>query len=349
MAFDDLLRIGRVPVPPPIQTFGSCGTPRGRPTRPRLLSMLVIDRSTVERLLTLPDCIAAVERAFADTGALTPAISHVDTPTGEFHIKSGGTRKHVAVKANGGFFGNQPPHPRIQGIIYLADATNGTPLALLDSIAITIMRTGAATAVAARHLARKDSDTAFIVGSGTQARIQLEALTHVLPLERAFIYSRNPAKADLVAAELSGALKLDVSPATDLDQARDTDVIVTCTPSRTAFLEPRHVPLGAFIAAIGADSPDKQELDPALLSASNTKLVTDITLQCARVGELHHAPLTPVHAQLGEIIAGKKPGRTHRDEITIFDSTGTAIQDVAAAALVYERALAATAGSRVTL
>ncbi|HKA22069.1 MAG TPA: ornithine cyclodeaminase family protein, partial [Blastocatellia bacterium] len=149
--------------------------------------------------------------------------------------------------------------------------------------------------------------------------------------------------------ELSNELGIEIDVVNDLPAAvRDSDICVTCTPSKEYFLKSEYVSRGTFIAAIGADSEDKQELDPTLI-VSNT-VVTDLLEQCASIGELHHAlhvSLTTkenVHAELGEVIAGKKSGRTSDDQIIIFDSTGTALQDVAAAAIVYERAVSLGTG-----
>jgi len=139
-------------------------------------------------------------------------------------------------------------------------------------------------------------------------------------------------------------LGIDVTvPATLRDGTVASDVIATCTPSEQPILSKAHVSLGAFVAAVGADSPEKQELDPPLLSSST--IVVDILEQCAAMGELHHAleagvvSRASVHAELGEILAGIKPGRRSADEIVVFDATGTAIQDVASAVAVYERAI----------
>jgi alanine dehydrogenase len=134
---------------------------------------------------------------------------------------------------------------------------------------------------------------------------------------------------------------------------RDSDISVTCTTSRRAILHPGDVRAGSFVAAVGADNPEKQEIEPALLAAST--VVVDVLEQCATIGDLHHAldagvmTRADVHAELGEIVAGRRPGRAADDEIIVFDSTGTALQDVAAAALVYERAVAAGRGARVNL
>ncbi len=214
----------------------------------------------------------------------------------------------------------------------------------MDSIEITIQRTGAATAVAAKHLARPDSRVCTVCGCGNQGRIQLTALKHVLPLERAFAWSPDGEEAVHFAAAMTIALGIEVTPAEDLKRALAvSDVCVTCTPSRKPFLRLEDVPSGMFIAAIGADSPDKQELEAELVAAS--KVVADIRAQSILVGETHHAIAAglmraqEVHAELGEIIAGKICGRGNAEEVIVFDSTGTALQDVAAAAAVYQRAL----------
>lgn len=314
--------------------------------------MMLLRRSEISGLLSLPDCIEAMERAFrmrAEGGALAPALMHVDAESGEFHIKGGGLRLdrvYFALKANGGFFRNRESFglPNIIGLIILFDGSCGRPLAVMDSIDITILRTGATTAVAARRMARPDSTTATICGCGNQGRVQLAALRTVLPgLNRVFAWSRNPDTAKAFAIEAEKAYGIEAEATEDLAEAAGaSDIIVTCTPAKGFFLKKEFVRPGTFIAAVGADSPDKQELDPALVASS--RLVVDILDQCARVGELHHALEAglmlreEVAGELGEVVTGKAAGRTKSDEITIFDATGSAIQDTAAAVAVYEKA-----------
>ena len=319
---------------------------------------LLLDRATIGGLLTLDECIGAVEEAFsahARGETLASELMHVDGIDGEFHVKAGGVktpRAYFACKVNGGFFQNRRRFdlPNIQGLILLYDATNGVPLAVMESATITILRTGAATAVAARHLARAGATVATICGVGTQGAVQLRALQRVLKLTRVFAWSRDAQRAAAFAERMRAELTLDVVAAPNLqDAARASDVIVTCTPAKQWFLGREHVRPGAFVAAVGADSPDKQELEPALLA--NAAVVCDLTDQCAEVGDLHHAiagslmSREQVRAQLGEVTAGRKRGRTNADEIVIFDSTGTALQDTAAAALVFEKARAAGQGT----
>jgi ornithine cyclodeaminase/alanine dehydrogenase len=319
---------------------------------------LLLKRQQIAALLEIEECITAVERAFrlhAEGQTLPPGILGIPAPGGGFHIKAAGLklgRSYFVVKTNGNFFQNKQRFgmPNVQGLIVLCDAENGYPLAVMDSIEITIQRTGAATAVAAKYLARPDSRVATICGCGNQGHIQLRALARVLPIERAYAFDSDANQALRFASDLSAELGIEVRAADDLAAAtRQSDVCVTCTPSREPLLRLGDLAPGTFLAAVGADSPEKQELDPALLASG--KVVVDLLEQCATIGELHHAlekglrTRGDVHAELGDVVAGRKPGRTSQEEIIIFDSTGTALQDAAAAAVVYEKALSAGAGA----
>jgi ornithine cyclodeaminase/alanine dehydrogenase-like protein (mu-crystallin family) len=176
----------------------------------------------------------------------------------------------------------------------------------------------------------------------------------VLPLERAWVLDTDLARAEGLATRARVNLGLRVSIATDLRAAlRGSDVCVTCTPSRRPLVFRSDVAAGTFVAAVGADSQGKQELEPTLLASST--LVVDILTQCAEIGELQHAlaaglmTQADVHAELADVLTGRRPGRTRDDEITIFDSSGTALQDVAAAIAVYDQALARGHGTEVRL
>jgi ornithine cyclodeaminase/alanine dehydrogenase-like protein (mu-crystallin family) len=208
--------------------------------------------------------------------------------------------------------------------------------------------------VAAKFLARPDARTATIVGCGVQGEIQLAAITAVLPLQRVMLFDIDHTRAEALAARAAGKNGVHLEAIKDLQAAlRGSDVCVTCTTSRRAFIQRDDVVPGTFIAAVGADNPEKQELDPALLASAT--LVVDVLHQCAEIGELHHALAAnlirreQVHAELAEVVAGRRPGRTRQDEITIFDSSGTALQDVAAAVAVYEKARATGRGTAVNL
>jgi alanine dehydrogenase len=324
---------------------------------------LILGRGEVASLLSLGECIAAVEEAFRlheEGRSLPPGVLETLTGGGGFHIKAAGLRladrTYFAAKVNGNFPQNvlRSGLPTIQGVIALYDGENGYPLALMDSIEITALRTGAATAVAAKYLARPDSKVATVCGCGVQGRVQLKSLAQVLALEKIYAYDEDAARADVFARELSEELRSEVTAVKDMPAAvGESDMCVTCTPSRRPFLRPEHVRAGTFVAAVGADNPTKQELHPGLM-ASN-KVVVDILGQCAAIGDLHHAieagvmRESDVYAGLGEIVAGRTPGRTSDAEIIIFDSTGTALQDVAAASIVYEKALGAGVGISLNL
>ena len=326
-------------------------------------STLILTRGEIARLMTLADYAASAEEAFralAAGRALSPPPLHIPAEGGGFHAKGARLRTadggdYAAIKVNGNFPGNPGQGlPTIQGAIVLSDARNGQLLAVMDSIEVTLRRTAAATALAARHLARKNSKTLTICGCGDNARAQLAALMQELPLKRVQAWDINPAAASAFATEMSVKLKLDVQPVDDMAAAtKASDVIVTCTTSRMPFLEADDVRPGTFIAAIGADSHDKSELSPELMARA--KVIVDVLEQCAVMGDLHHAiaavAMTPgdVHASLADLVSGRKPGRESENEITIFDSTGTAVQDAAAAARIYQRAKAANAGLVCTI
>jgi alanine dehydrogenase len=321
---------------------------------------LLLTRKDVSELLTLKDCVEAVEQAFRLHGegrAPAPGVLGMHAQGGGFHIKTGIlplSRNYFAAKANANFPGNPARGlPTIQGVILLFDADNGQVLAAMDSMEITTLRTGAATAVAAKYLARKDSRIATICGCGNQGGVQLRAVKLTCQLKKVFVWDINKEAAEQFSVAMAAELGIAVTPVDDLSAAlRQSDICVTCTPAKKFFIHEKDVPQGMFIAAVGADNEDKQELDPALLGPKN-KVVADMRAQCVAIGDLHHAlmagtaTVSGVYAELGEIVCGKKPGRTSAEEITVFDSTGMALQDVASAALVYEKAV--TAGKGMTV
>ena len=314
---------------------------------------LLLSGDDVRALLDMESCIAAVEGAFqaqADGLTLPAGVLGTHAPEGGFHVKAAGLmrdRAYYACKINANFPENPVRHglPTIQGVVGLFDAGNGMLLALIDSMEITTLRTAAATAVAAKYLARTDARTVAILGCGVQGRSQLRALTGVRQIERVYAWDGMPNAAERYAREMTSELGCDV---TAIDSYRDVvgrcDVIITCTASRVPLLGTDDVSAGTFVAGVGADSENKQELAPALLARST--LVVDVLEQCARIGDLHHALVAgamgrdDVHAELADVVSGRRPSRRSRDEITVFDSTGTALEDVAAAAVLYERAIA---------
>jgi alanine dehydrogenase len=324
---------------------------------------VVLTRRDVAELLDIGECIEAVELAFrlhaeGRTTGLGVLGAHVDD--GGFHVKTAGLpfggRSYFAAKVNANFPANRERFglPTIQGVIALLDAGNGYPVALLDSAEITSLRTAAATAVAARCLARENSAVVTVCGCGVQGRAQLRALVRVRPVRSVFAFDAERTRAEEYAGAMTRELGIGVCRVDDLASAvRESDICVTCTPARRPILHRADVPAGMFVAAVGADNPEKWEIDPPLLAASI--VVADVLEQCATIGDLHHAldaglmTRADVHAELGEVVSGRKPGRTRDDEIIVFDSTGTAFQDVAAAAVVYERAVVSRRGVEVDL
>ncbi len=334
-------------------------TPRNPAAEPEADGTLILSRSEIAALLSLDDCIAAVESALlahAKGRTVKPAVlgSHVDA--GGFHVKTAGLldQNYFAAKLNSNFYDNGERYglPRIQGLILLYDLRNGYPAAILDSGLITELRTAAASAVAAKHLARADATVATIYGCGLQGRVQLAALSRVRSLTRAYALDIDRSIAETFAAEMSEELGIEVSATDDLSAAlRESRIIATCTPSNRPLLMAADLAPGSFVAAVGADSELKQELDPEIFRVATA--VLDDLESCSHIGELHHALESGVLtsgddlALLHEVVGGQRPGRTRDDEILVYDSTGIALQDVAAATVVLERARAAGAGTRL--
>lgn len=324
-----------------------------------MTSTLLIPRSAIRRLLGMHECIDAVERAFRSQAAgevLPPRITGSAVQYGGFHVKTCGLLDPpvYAAKINANFPGNRGRCglPTVQGVVALFDAERGSLLALLDSGEITRLRTAAASAVAARHLAREDARTLTICGCGVQGRAHLEALALVRRIDTVFAYDVDRDAAQRFASEMSAQLGLDVRESETLSRAtRTSDMVAMCTTSREILLRCDDVEEGAFIAAVGADSEDKRELDPRLVARS--RVIVDDLQQCTAIGELHHAlnaglvTASHVAGDLAALVAGRIAGRRNEREITIFDSTGTALEDVAAAALVFARA--AVAGDTVSI
>ena len=324
-------------------------------------STLLLTRQDVRSLLSIGECIEAVEWVFKLHGegkTSAPGILGIHARDGGFHIKAGLLEQEgnfFVAKLNANFPANpkQFSLPTIQGVIVLFDGENGVPLALMDSIEITILRTGATTAVAAKYLSRTDASTVTICGAGNQGRIQLRSLLSIRPLKRAFVYDINANLAQQFVEDFSAELHIEAIGNDQIaSSVKKSDICATCTTSKKYFLNCDDVPPGMFLAGVGADNEEKQELDPKLFQTN--KIVVDILEQSATIGDLHHAlregtvTKENVYAELGEIVAGKKPGRISDDEIIIFDSTGMALQDAAAAVLVYKKAIKNKVGTPFT-
>jgi alanine dehydrogenase len=323
----------------------------------------ILSGSDVERLLDMDSCIDAVSHAFALHAAgasLKPATLAIEAAPGTVHVKAAGLligeRRFIVAKTNVNIPGNPERRglPTIQGVLVLCDADSGFPLAVMDSIAITTRRTAAATAVAARYLAREDAGEATVYGCGEQAFSQIEALSRVRPVQRVHLFDRDAGRAEAAARLVNERLGILAAATRDpVGSMARSRLCVTCTTSTKAILFRGDVQPGTFVAAVGADNPHKHELAPGLMAAAT--VVVDLLESCAANGDLHHAIAAgvmsrdDVHAELADLVAGQIAGRTSPDEITVFDSTGTALQDVAAAVMAYDRSVAAGAGLTVLM
>jgi len=319
---------------------------REAPLRSPGSTLRVIPDALVEAVIGIDEAIELVEAAFAADAA----GAHVSFPVvrerllspfaGIFGVKSGlasGTGI-LGLKAGGFWAANRArdlaPH---QSTVLLFDPATGRPVALLGANALTGLRTGAAGAVAARHLARPDADRAGLIGCGVQGRMQLRALARVRRLRTVRLWDRNPHAAASLAGELAGALDGEILlEATPAAVVAASDIVVTATPGAQVVIEERWTRPGLHVTAVGADTAGKQELDPRLVARAT--LVVDNRAQAATLGEAQHLPPgAAVPAELGEVVAGLRPGRTRPDEVTVFDATGVTFQDLVVAEAVRRR------------
>lgn len=238
----------------------------------------------------------------------------------------------------------------VVGSIHLADLATGDVLAIMDSIVITAERTAIAGALAADVLARRDTPRVAVIGAGTQGEAQVRALQLVRRMERVDVMDAVRSRAVAYAERVGPALGVEVVVHDRVaDAVRDADIIITATWSKAPFLTRAMVRDGVHITAVGADEPAKGEVDAGLIAAS--RFVCDDRELATRMGAIGGAGLgaDAIHAELGEVIAGVKPGRTSDEEITIFGTVGLAFQDLAACWQVYARARELGVGTVVDL
>lgn len=308
----------------------------------------ILREAEVRAALPMSACIDAVESAFvafSNGDAELPAVIHLDVPEarGEIHVKAG----HIhgapayAVKVASGFYAADPP--AIDGLVLVFDAATGAPVAfLLDGGYVTDTRTGAAGGVAAGRLAPEHVALVAVIGTGIQARRQVEALRCVRDVTAVRVWGRNADHAAAAASDVGGVLAPTVEAAVD-----GADVVITCTASREPLVRSDWIAPGTHITAVGSDGPGKQELDPVLLRRADV-VVVDSLDQCRRLGELQHAlDVADRAVELGTVCAGGAPGRTASTQLTVCDLTGVGVQDVAAANAVL--ANAGDAGEIVTV
>ena len=311
-----------------------------------------LDEQSLRGAVTPADAVRAVREAFRADGegrTVVPSVINLSVPgtRGEFHVKTAWVAgvPLIAVKVASGFYDNPALGlPTGSGLMALFDAATGLPLGLLfDNGFLTDLRTGAAGAVAADCLARRDIETVGVVGSGVQARFQVACLREVRRFTRVVAWSIDAPGLDAYCRELRETCGLEAVAAAGPEQVcREADVLVTATPSTSPIIRAEWLRPGLHVTALGSDAPGKQELEAGCLGRAD-RVVVDRLSQCARFGELSQALAagimqeSGVWAELGEVVAGRKPGRTAAEQITICDLTGVGFQDTAIAAFAWSR------------
>jgi len=315
--------------------------------------VLLLTYEDVSRLLSITDVIRYVEEAFREKG-----LNRIQMPPKiylDFYKYNGDLRVMPAyfesldiagVKIVNSHMNNRKYGlPTVMALIEIVEPKTGKPLAVMDGTLITLFRTGAASAVATKYLANKDSRVLGIVGAGAQSYTQVEAITSVMTIEEVRIFDINRQAADKLATYISERrLVKEVVIDNDIRTlSQNSDIITTLTPSRSPLVFLEWVKESVHFNAIGADAPGKQELDPRILKTG--KIIVDDIEQTIHSGEIN-VPISKgilskedIYGELGEIVAGLKPGRIKKEEITIFDSTGLAILDVITGYYVYKRAI----------
>jgi ornithine cyclodeaminase len=326
-----------------------------------MTGVLVLGRGDMERLLPLAAVIPVVEKAFvafADGRTLAYPVVREEVPAhrGIFGIKSGYLRDEevIGLKAGGFWLGNPARgHMAHQSSVLLFDPRTGLPTAFLDGTHITTVRTAAVGALAARRLARTDARVAASIGCGVQGTGQALALLETLPIAEVRAYDAVPASAERFAETLRArGVAVRIAAGAE-DAVGGADVVVTATPGKAAVLKADWVRPGMHVSAFGADTRGKIEVEPELFARA-TVVVDDVT-QATTIGETQHAIarglLRPdqIATTLGEILAGRHPGRTRPDEITLFDATGLAFQDLVCADLAVRLAAERGLGTRVDI
>jgi alanine dehydrogenase len=323
--------------------------------------VVLLSGADLQRLLRPPTTIRALREVYSalasNRGDQGRSVGFT-VEGGSIHVKSGllpGSHLAFASKVNVNLPDNAKLRglPTIQGIVVVSDAKNGRPLAVMDSIALTGIRTAATAALAAQYGARKDSKRAAIIGCGAQARFQFEAMRSVFGLKVVRVFDIDMARAEAFAAAYSMSdCSMTAVPSVSAAVA-GVDICITCTTSKTPVLSDDLDLSGCFVAAVGADNPEKHEIAPDVMHCA--RILVDDVEACASGGDLSHALRSGlvskdrVHADLAELVSGRKQGRFTDHELVIFDSSGTGVQDVAAAWAAYQEAVRTDVGLRFDL
>ncbi len=309
----------------------------------------IIERPEIEKAFKIEDYISTIENVFKLYGKENDEKNLQMPPKQYLTFEDGDVRAMLAyvksMNSAGIKYVNSHPKnknlPTVMATIILTNPRNGCPLAIMDGTYITKMRTGAAGAVAAKYLSREDSKVAAFVGAGEQAKIQLDALLKVRPnIKEARVYDINKSSMNEFVNYTKN--RLSTKPSNSIEDAvKNADIITTTTPVKEPIVKAEYISKGTHINAIGADAKEKQELDPRILKKA--KIVVDNWEQASHSGEIN-VPLSKkiiskkhIYADIGEIVAGTKSGRKSSKEITLFDSTGLAIQDIPVAYNIYKK------------
>lgn len=304
--------------------------------------MITLTRSEIEALIDLTAAAVAIENAYraSSLGDVNlPPVGHITFPhEADCHIKYGHMKgdPNFVIKIATGFPTNGAKGlPSGNGLVLVLSAETGAVKAMLhDEMVLTDIRTALGGAIASRALARAESETVLVIGTGVQARRQIEAHAALMPGLSYRVWGRDARKVKALVGEM--AARVDLRAVSDLEAAvRAADIIVTATGSTSPILQSDWVQPGTHITAVGADAPGKQELEIALVARADV-LVVDLTRQCLDHGEVSHAFKSALVQpedlrEVGLVLSGAQPGRTRADQITIADLTGIAAQDIAMA------------------
>lgn len=324
------------------------------------MKTLLLNKAQVRSLISMREVIATVEeayKAFNSNQVVQPGYIgiHLPPPRGEIDFKLGYCKANemISMKASSGGFINNPESHRVpsgMGTIVLFDAQSCALICVMDGSLITGLRTGASGAVSVKALARKNAKKITSIGTGHQARMQIRAIREIIKIEVIHAWDSNADTLSKYKDDIESEFGIPVMMAASKKEAvEQADILITTTRGKGSLVEAAWVQPGTHIVAIGTDQQGKQELDPEIFK--NAKIVNDSISQCTEKGETWH-PINKnliskddIHAEIGEILLGIKPGREHEDEITIFDSTGMAIQDNTTATKIYHNAMASKIGT----
>jgi alanine dehydrogenase len=326
------------------------------------LSILLIKKDEISSLITMDETIESVEeimreKEFGRTQMPPKTYLYFNEYNGDLRVMPSYIKKNISavkivnVHPNNKNFGL----PTIMAIIVLIEPKTGKPLAIMDGTRVTYLRTGAAGGIAIKYLSRAGSETIGLIGAGVQAFSQIIAANCVLKINEISVFDIDDfAKNKFIQIMKKRYPSIKISSARNVEEViKNKDILISVTPSRAPIVLNKWIDEGVHINAIGADAPGKQELDPLILKRA--RIIVDDLQQASHSGEVN-VPLknemlskNDIYAELGEIISGKKIGRDSNKQITLFDSTGLAIQDAAVAKAIYKKAMKKNVGTKIDL